>query len=627
MTTSFVAANSNTRQTFSAAEFAVGLVVILCAAAIFLFGFDRLYDLQLQDEAGYFQRGQWILSGNRAQIGNPSFAPLYSEWYSLLFRLFGAEPQTYFINLGILAVLTPALVFVFVHLASRNVIYGLFAGFVMLVSVHNLTAWPKVASFALVLVLIGLIASHLLRKQPAASLIALATALWIAAYARPEMLLAAAVLLGAGTIWIARRPSGRKTGIGLLALWAVCAAGLYGLYGGLPILDDPTERAQLALEQHYAMGHVQRGELTGVNPFTEYRAIWTETFGEATGISGALTANPTAMLAHVGHNGWILATERLGMIVQHFPIILPGNNPAAMAVEAWALAFLLGLGLILALSGRSRRVAAWRRYKVLALRLAPIAGVSLAAAILVYPRNHYVLFLDVLLFLLVVLIVANAFPIGQEISTLRRRQVLIGLSVALLAATPSPHALPFDHQLKGQYVAGRLTGDVSIHRQKFALIEAFQQLAPERPVTLMTYPWGLGIYLGPGVTQIGSFQKIGPFSDYLRTTGIEIILTAYDLGQETVFRDDPEWRRFLDDPGAFGFVPLPVDSAVQAYAHIGLDCAAEAPLCRHLNAARRPDGKHPDTDTPRSGPPLNVSTVTDRTGPGDTGDKEPAAAP
>ncbi len=221
----------------------------------------------------------------------------------------------------------------------------------------------------------------------------IAFGLFLASYIRPELLVAC-IILSALYLWLIFRPQARalwyihrkwyvSSGILAAALWAWA-------WGGLPMGGPGSEARQvMAFGQHFAV-NLRQWEPDQCpddkNPWADWEYYANAHFGDARGILDSMLANPTTFARHVLRN-----LVNLGRVIWRtfldYPLLVSTDMP--WRILNWGL---LALALYLVYPGNGN-TSVRKRYP----RILPVALIitlpSLLSSLLLYPRDHYVIFL------------------------------------------------------------------------------------------------------------------------------------------------------------------------------------------------------------------------------------------
>ncbi len=527
------------------------LLVFLLALALFYSGWKfsawspQWIDLPMGDEADYLFEGVTLDGELGHGVGQllADWSPFYSLWYHALAKVSPDRVALYYLNYR----LTGALLVMFLFLVLER--WGAHPwgalGFAFLVLIGRLP-WigvQRVTTFSL-MVLLGSL--WILALAPTALRLWVGVwLLWLAAFARPEYLLAA-VLLAGYALWAHRHA---LTPSHLAAQWAQIRASKRALaWVILPplvaltltlIWGVPTsqKRSIYAFKQHYALTqsfcvHQRHG------------ATWEEearyAFGDADTWPAILQRNPQAVWRHVWCNvtSILKDTRYLSTVFYHAPLLWPKapTDDQAGQREAKLLVLLTGLGLLYRLAHPTSLKQRWE-----ALRNAhwlPVWGVvflaTLPVVIAVYSAiPHYrIMPLTPLVLLLGVVLLPRkgaSLPWGPS----------LGLALLVVAATP-PFAWLFPSPLSPPSLPNQAT------------VRAIANVAAskEGPLRIaLTHPihYDLLNYLSRPWEELPYLPDEG-FLDFVAQTQPDLMVV--DLSH---FHGDDGWEAFAQDPTPYGY--------------------------------------------------------------------------
>src|SRR5262249_11113736 len=160
----------------------------------------------------------------------------------------------------------------------------------------------------------------------------------------------------------------------------------------------------IAFGQHYAVNVVRRNHLH-VSAYVHFAEILRADFGDAQTFGQALRANPRAILRHLRDNALSLPVALVRTSVPDLELSPRASVAACLLVAAAVLAGLVGLGYRLGHGGQDDP---GRRGMLLTLGLlAVLLGPVLGGAVLIFPADHYLMPLIVL----VLALTAGSLPV------------------------------------------------------------------------------------------------------------------------------------------------------------------------------------------------------------------------
>jgi hypothetical protein len=521
------------------------ILVILLMALKLTHGLAAVRDVHLEDESIYLASGYHLL---RDGLPRAEANPLYAVWY---FALSCVQPDRiglYFLNWSVLAFLLPASCYVLLRQLGGTRVAGLAAAFVLLTS-DLIEVWPYPAHLAATVLALGTSVAVGMRWLPWA-LAVLGVSLGLAAYIRPEYAASFVLYCVAGAAlagWtLLTHPASRRAVFGSAALVGLTVAGLLLIFGN-PLAGG---RSFIAFGQHYAHNVVAAQQLD-VNPWTNYVALVQKDFGDAQSFPQALRRNPGAILWHVSRNAAAAPRLVAGKLV---PVLNLSRKlwylPGALALGA-ALAGALGLGRRVL---RQRQERDGDRDLLVGLAMLGLVGApSVLAALLVYPRPAYLMPAIVLTAALVGSSLAWFPGAGVLRGKLDSRPAILLAAVVFLILTPTR---TLGWGVRALFPWNRpWPAPLAVRR---ATVTALRDLHPQPPAAVLESAYSRAFYAGIECRVIESWTKAESFRRLLATNQVGVIVLDRDLVGDPRYRNDPEFRDFLERPEADGFTLLPV---------------------------------------------------------------------
>jgi hypothetical protein len=382
------------------------------------------------------------------------------------------------------------------------------------------------------------------------ALAVLGVSLGLAAYIRPEYAASFVLFCAAGTALAASTllalPESRRTVLGVAAVVGVAAAGLLLVFGN-PLAGG---RSFVAFGQHYAHNVVAARHLN-VNPWTNYLAFVRTDFGDAQTFTQALHRNPGAVLWHVSRNAAAAPRLVADKLVPVLNLSRRLEHVPGPLVLAAALAGALGLGRRLL---RERLREGGNRGLLTALAmLGLVAAPSVLAALLVYPHPAYLVPAILLTTALVGSCLAWFPGAGVLRAKLDSRSAVLLAAVLFLVLTPT-RTLGWGVRALFPWNRAR-PAPVAIRRATSA---ALRDLHLRPPAAALESAYSRAFYAGIDCPVIESWTKAEGFRRLITTNRVGVIVLDRDLVEDPRYRDDPEFREFVERPEADGFTLVPV---------------------------------------------------------------------
>ncbi len=527
----------------------VGMLVVLASNARYLAGFAGVFDPPGSMEPYYIDMAKLPVSTIAGR--DPAWGPLYALWLKPLRAILSDPLRVYAANVQLLSYVVSALVYVFVLLTTRRAAVATGIALLFLVSDLNVPIESKVCSFAVAVVLGGVALSRMLADRVHRTA-AVGLALLVAAYARPE-LYPPGIAVWLAALWQSRSDRRRGRATVLIAGSVGILAGALAM--GTPVWSPGFEGGRLfgALREHFA-----RNWISWNGEGTAYLSIWAKEFGEASGVLQAVLANPTAFARHLLENSFgVLRFFSLGAF-EHFPLVATSASGWAATVEAVILALVAWGSILMVCTDPPRRRALRERCGELVVPAVAVVSFTVTAALIVFPKPHYLLAPGVILIIgvgLAASVILPSLPI-------RSPWVAMFAAVACVAATPTPYALP--RLAKGPTGIG---AEVQLARPVTDTVLQLRSLELSRPVHVLSFTDGFGELLGDGFEEIKIWNKgERSLEAYVRDEHVDVIVTM-ERGRQSFLVDDPYWTLIETTPERAGFSRLATadPSSVRVY--------------------------------------------------------------
>ncbi len=544
----------------------VGALILSAACCAVLV--PGMIDISVADEALYMSHGLRLpLDG----LPSPQWAPLYSIWYFALSAIQSDPVRLYDLNYTILVLAVPLLLYA--HLRQSGVsaaLAGVVAG-LYLWSATNLDVWPYPSRFANLLLLLALISASAgpLRRQAGLVLVG---ALFLLSYVRPEYFVSwvAAVLVGGGgLLWSAlhdRRQRSPWAAARIAGLAAVATAWM--VLFGVPV--DGGDRAEKAFAQHVAINLSKPSE-AGMTARTDYGWVMRGVFKGARSAPEAFTENPAMFMRHVEKNArhYVPRLAGVALLRPSTRLVSPARGDIAEGAIALVV-FIAIAGLLVssrndASSVRLLRAEDEGSLRLQLLALAAISCAVVAAALVIYPRPHYLQVQGLLLTILATRAVSAfaamfATKMGwHRMPSLRAAAVCalllmssLGAAAAILRATPRD----------------------TPYRNTVLLLRWLRPRAEIRILAPTVASEGFNVYLDPSVVQVPLTPKVGRrggLLEFLSRERVNLIVWPGQFANFSSYRDDPEYLALLSSPQDHGFVGLEVPGSPGLYVLVRLD--------------------------------------------------------
>jgi hypothetical protein len=533
-----------------------GLAILLIGLAAFKLAYhsSKVRDLGVCDEVTYMWLGSQIPT---AGLPAAEACPLYCMWYFGLSVLQPDRVHLFSLNWSLLSFLLPVSLYALVRATGGSRTGGLIAAALVLLS-RVVDHDPFPSHLAAVGLMLGTAAAATVRRTPW-SLAILGSAILLSAYIRPEysisfLLFCAAAL--ASLAWeTIRNPRSLIHWLGPVLLVIFLLAGLLRGIGN-PLAGG---RSFFAFAQHYAYNLARNHKLeTDINPWIHWQSIARQNFGDAESVGGAWRANPRAVLWHIGQNA-VEAPQTISAMASPRFISWekvngpPFENPAILVCLAGAVLGAVGLVIRLRRSGAEEQ-SQKRRLLLGLLMVALLSIPTVASALVVFPRLHYLM----PTFLIVsALVVANLayLPAWRLVSTrLNSMPAVAAVGAVIIAVIPNlAHGWDVQYLLQGPPPPPL---NVPVER---TIVSTLKSLKIRGPVVVLdTAANTHTFYAGLSGEIAWPWEKRSSFWTFVRGRKINLIVLHPTLLIDVAFRDDPEFQAFISGLRTEDFVIFPV---------------------------------------------------------------------
>lgn len=473
-------------------------------------------DIGLYDETAYMQRGAQI---DTMGLPTADMAPLYSLWYRFLQLLIGDPVQRYFANQFITIALLPIGTYLLLRQLGTTQRASFITSIFLLFSTLNVHNWPRVSVFAMLVLLAGLLLAlrNTDRDRQWASVV---SAIAVCVFIRPEF----ALSLGcAFLVWLADLARWRKS-LSLAAWMPFVFTGAFALLLFLA-LGNPfaNGRSMVAFGQHYALNVAETTDNT-TDPWTNWETMAQKDLGTTASLSQALRNAPEKIAWHIGTN-----------LRNTAPTLARMLTPAGSRVDRVAILLILimvGAVAILVWNGAART---WRSNTFFVVASAVICLPAVLSAIIIYPRQHYLIFP---VSLLIILFVNQAYPRNAHGPRWAMVPAIAAVLIMLLYLRINPDTPP---------------------RPVLATINALRTLPADTELVILDADGGYDAYLGSGAKRIIAQNKDRGFAEFIAQQGVDVIVASPRLLNDHRYQTDPTWRAFLNGPNDQGFRKVSVN--------------------------------------------------------------------
>lgn len=513
----------------------LGLILLLVCGLRIYSGLEQHMDIQFADEAAYLRFGLDL-----PHHLNRDWGPLYAIWYKFLSFFTDDTIRLYYLNFRITAILPPLLLFVFLWRLRVNIILAFFISYCILVSDLNISIWPRVSHFCLILLLLGLIFTTFIQNKTIKLLI-LAIVCLLCSYARPEFYLSFLlfVFLIVFSLFYFRKRLNTKT-IGLLAVFVIIVACLH-LFFRFPSNNFfGYNRGVAAFYQHYAFNQKWAGKLNAnEDAWLNWEDISKRTFGDCNSMWCVIQTQPKIFINNTLFNFKnYLFYSTLNVYSYLFP----------MAVLSWKKLKLLIVVLLTALIAfvliskqwRSSSKEQFANFYFYLLCVLFFASPTMLSCIVVFPREHY-FYLQMMFWIMLFVSLLN--PLVKQIP---HTKIVFGLLfLVFFVICPDYSKYPF---LKMENANSSLC---NVKMVRF--LHKNYNIQKHTIFTNMPFVRGMLSDNFSEVNTIFDKKKTMPFQHYYDSAKVDIVIVNPSLFRDPHIKEDATWNTFIQQPQAYNF--------------------------------------------------------------------------
>lgn len=509
-----------------------GSVLLLCCGIKLYYGIQNTMDVQYADEAAYLRFGLDLFD-----TMNRNWGPLYAIWYKCLSFITTDTIQLYYLNFVTTSVLIGILLYIFLLRLSVNTIFALLISFSVLVSDLNISVWPRISHFCIVLCLFALILISFLKNNIYKCLVFTVLCL-INAYARPEFYLSflLMVIITLACIYYNKTILVRKDIF--IFSGTIILIGILHFIFRFPSNDFfGFNRGVAAFYQHYARNYKIRTH-ADFDAWLYWEEIARNQFGDCNSMWCVVKTQPMIFISNTLFNIKNYFLQLLRVFTYIFPIgIFHGRK---MQLLLTSVSLLSLITLLIRKDSRNYFLEKIYSYKFYLLILFCFIAPTLISCVVIMPRDHY-LYLQMLF---VLLILISAF--GYLFENYRFKPLLVILfGILLFFATPGIKSYSF---LK-------VNTNTSFLCNKL-LIQHLQEKYSNKSHTLFTnmpFVSGLLPTTFKEVNTIFDKKKNIPFAHYLDSAKVDIVILTPSTFKDPHIKDDSTWIDFMKDYEKSGF--------------------------------------------------------------------------
>ena len=524
--------------------------ILLCIAGWrWSLGLQGHLDVLLADEAEYLRNGL-NLFGKVAK----NWGPTYNLWYKFL-SVFESDPVSlYYLNYKIGAIGVGVLLFIFLIRYNIHLVVAMLISFCYLFSDVNMNAWPRISNFVLILFLLFFILTKHIRPL-STRLILFCIVTFIAAFARPELLIVAEVASIFAILMAAKDYKNIRAKVPLLLLLGLTAFILFFVYGKPADTYSNINRMYIAFCQHYAIAYRMRTH-SNLNAIIEWIDFTKPLFGDCKTVPEILMKHFSLCIPH------FLFTLKMylvsfGLFLLNFvsPLyLIPGMKKKQLLLALFVVFILLAL---LNKNVRANFIQKVTQHRSVLLFAFAFSIPSIGICVVIFPRQHYMMMQVLWVALLL------GFLLTAVAENIRLKQLLV-IPLALILLLITPKATRFNTIQSVPEIKNLCT-------QKFIRFMNEQEWKGQHTIFSNILNVHLLLKEPEKFEQFNTEYMLKQlpenikFRDILDSKKIDIIFMNDQLMEETRLRKDSTWLDLTAHPETYHFRKVPFANECQSY--------------------------------------------------------------
>ncbi len=523
----------------------LGFLIVLVCGLKLTYGLQYVMDFFILDETNYMVRGSNFLKKMPTKWG-----PLYCMWYQLGYFIEQDLFKLFYANFKLISIV-PFLAFylVLAVFGFGPFISTLSSSFFMAATI-NLPTYPKVSHFSLLVIFLALVLIKLVKSHYLRAVVLVFTAVLLS-YARPEFYLSAicALPIALGLAFVAKRkPSFFEVKMATVAIAFIVLLHVFWRFP-LGIKLHGESRSLIAFGEHFAYNYSQ---WEGIDQYLwlGYDKILSEHFGEVSSLSEVVKSNPAMFKKHILSNISNFFKSSLINLKETFWLY---NNSGK---NINLLAIIISLIFIMMLLVRRfipPKLTRELKDPILLIALFIFSIPSIISAILVYPRDHY-LIIHLPFFIVAILFVLSPRVNNENYSKISLLS-LIFLAPMLIIAFPKAG----DYE----YFPLRKEEKVLNNQMVFSL---FKSLDIKEDFEILGNEGNFNFILGKNYKWIRPLIKRDvDFISFIKEKQPEVIYCTTSLFKNPWYANDPSWLEFIEAPQNFGFYRVELSAGIKEY--------------------------------------------------------------
>ncbi len=504
----------------------ITILILIVSGIYFVSGLKEVMDIYWADEGYYLYVGRFFFSENFPAW----FGKIYSLWYWILHLFEGNPVSLYYLNYSLMTILTPITVFVLLKRGFKvNNIISALLSITFLISLSNVTVWPKVSHFTIIVISIIILFS-IRQKNIVSKYLVVLTGIYVLIFIRPEFILTFFIAILSVIFLLIRKKIYFKNFLVNLAFFSLFAISLI-IWLGIPYAG---ERSFVAFQQHFAyVDHLRYGG--NYYPWSEYEVIMSEKFSGAKSVAEAIYVNPSALLSHILFN---LSNYPNYFLERLTEVFIPKAVISIPYYYRIIIIFMIILMIVFfwlikkTLLRNSKEVLNnYKKFKFEIILCAALFIPAFISSVLYHPREHY-LIIQIVLFIIILIPFISVF---QPVKSFSSNIILLIIIFALFLISGT--------KAKGYFPQN----DRHIKRT----IEYIADIDPKGLVYILDKGKRLIYFLPENFTNVDADTLNNSFNNYL--SKIDIIYFTPHVINALSIKNDVQWKHFIENYELYGF--------------------------------------------------------------------------
>ena len=518
---------------FSCTNLLLGIILIALAGFRLIRNFNNLVDISFDDEVQYMRYGMELFHNIRSDWG-----PSYNLWYKLL-SLFEQSPiELYLLNYKVVIILLPICLFAFLYVYGISFFISIWIGFSILISTTNILTYPRISHVVVSFFLLVLVVNRLWIKSKSRQLILLCFTIFVAAFARPELMLAFLILLAITLFYILKFDDLKKHIVFALPFVAIMIL-IFAVFRLPSDSFKGIDRAYIAFCQHYTIKNIifNKGHF---NQFIDWIAISKTQFPGCNTFTDIVINFPLVvikgMFVNIGFYLQLIISISTDIL---FPFqLLPFNK---IVLLGYGLVVLFILYTLISKKQRLNVFNAIQSNKYLFLVLLIFIFPSIISSLVFFPRMHYGIFLLPILSFVFAILIDNLAK-GYKIR----------IGIVLFVFTLFMYKMP---SIKKYNTPKLLTNDECPTQSYKEVIKDLNQHT-DKPHVIFSNVLSFSLMIDKNFTDFSAeydYDNNKTFIEQMKTHQVDYILQTKFLTEDRRLSKDSTWLQFMANPQAYGF--------------------------------------------------------------------------